>query len=156
MRTEQIEFHGRMLKRGFWIYVWTISFRQKKYFYVGRTGDNSSPNAASPFNRLSMHLDMRDNATANCIVRRMREKGVDPTACKYKMLAIGPLFEEQDDFESHRPYRDRVARIEAELAYYLTERGCDVVGVHPRRGEYDMRLFNRIKRHVGEKVLRNI
>ena len=44
------------LERGFWLYVWVIDGAGDTLHYVGRTGDSSSSNAQSPFNRMGQHL----------------------------------------------------------------------------------------------------
>ena len=58
----EMGFEGEVLQRGFWLYVWKIAYDQETYLYIGRTGDSSSPNASSPFNRIGQHLDFRENA----------------------------------------------------------------------------------------------
>ena len=67
----RMSFNGQVLKRGFWLYVWKISTPRGKCLYVGRTGDSSSPNAASPFNRIGQHLDLRKNAKGNTMTKRL-------------------------------------------------------------------------------------
>jgi hypothetical protein len=47
-------------------------------------------------------------------------------------MAFGPLFAEQPDFELHKPFRDRAAAIETDLARSLKEAGAEVLGTHPR------------------------
>jgi hypothetical protein len=55
--THVFSFDGKLLQRGFWLYVWEITAADHEvFYYVGRTGDSSSPNAQSPFNRMSQHL----------------------------------------------------------------------------------------------------
>mgnify|MGYP001560457347 FL=1 len=145
---EQLRFSGSLLKRGFWIYLWRIRSREKMIIYVGRTGDNSSRYASSPFNRLSTHLDLRQTAKGNSLVRLLKGKGINPVSCTFEMLAVGPLFKEQRSYRSHKPYRDRTALLEAELASYLKEKGYEVLGNHPKCGEYDRRIFAKLKKTV--------
>jgi hypothetical protein len=58
----QLSFSGAMLSRGFWLYVWEIVAEDgKTVFYVGMTGDSSSPNAQSPFGVLPQ-LEMECSA----------------------------------------------------------------------------------------------
>ena len=45
--THTLTLPGAMIERGFWLYVWRIKSPVGKLLYVGRTGDNSSPNAAA-------------------------------------------------------------------------------------------------------------
>jgi hypothetical protein len=51
--TYTVVLDGRTLQRGFWLYVWEVTTPNgAKLLYVGRTGDSSSINAQSPFNRM--------------------------------------------------------------------------------------------------------
>lgn len=60
--THCLDFDGRILQCGFWLYVWKITPRTGPAFhYVGRTGDSSSFNAQSPFNRMGQHLGFKKN-----------------------------------------------------------------------------------------------
>ena len=103
-----MSFHGDLLKRGFWLYVWDIRTASERHLYVGRTGDSSSCNAASPFQRIGQHLDSRANAKGNALAKQLKKLAADPALCAFDMTAIGPLFPEQADFEAHKPIRDRV------------------------------------------------
>ena len=131
LKPQVLSFNGSILNRGFWLYVWHIRLGRSQFLYVGRTGDSSSVHAASPFSRLSRHLDDRPNAAANMIIRHIEEKNLDLLRCSYKMIAIGPLFPEQTDRDRHRKCRDIVASLEGALANYLNLR-YNVVGSHPQ------------------------
>ena len=98
-----IPFDGRVLNRGFWVYVVDVHSPSGRYVYVGRTGDSSSANAASPFSRIGQHLDFRKKAKGNALARNLRSVGVDPRAYRLEMIAVGPLFPEQKNFDDHRP-----------------------------------------------------
>jgi len=128
VKIHHIRFSGAILERGFWLYIWRIQSDTRTFFYVGRTGDSSSKYAASPFSRLGQHLDVRQTATANMLLRHVRKMGLDPLACNYELIALGPLFPEQPTLDLHREIRDRIASIEAELASYLRAKGLEVVG----------------------------
>lgn len=131
MNCYKAEFQGGILKRGFWIYVWQINRRDgTSVYYVGRTGDSSSANAASPFNRLTQHLDYRDNAKGNSMYRNLNAKGINPCLCDFHLWACGPIFPEQDTFENHKPYRDKIAALEYALAMELHDMGLTVIGTH--------------------------
>ena len=101
INVQKMSFDGQVLKRGFWLYVWKIIYDGKEYYYVGRTGDSSSSNAASPFNRIGQHLDFRENAKGNSLAKRLIEVGVDPKKCLFEMLALGPIYKEQESFDLH-------------------------------------------------------
>ena len=150
MDSYKVEFSGNILERGFWLYIWRIQSNDRVVWYVGRTGDSSSANAASPFGRLSQHLDLRNSATANMLARNLRNVGIEPEQCHYNLLAIGPIFPEQNDFTEHVPFRDATGLLEAELANYLIEQELEVIGSHPSRGEFDRRLFERVLELVDE------
>ena len=68
-------FDGAILKRGFWLYlVEVVSSGGRRAVYVGRTGDTSSPYAASLFARLTGHLNDRKSAKANSLLKRLIEQ----------------------------------------------------------------------------------
>jgi hypothetical protein len=106
-----MSFQGELLRRGFWLYVWSIKGDQSHHLYVGRTGDSSSPNASSPFNRIGQHLDTRSNAKGNSLARHLRSAGIDSERCTFEMIAIGPIDPEQKTFEEHRPIHDITAAL---------------------------------------------
>ena len=143
--THHLAFRGDLLKRGFWIYVWKITSPGGGLrLYVGRTGDSSSPNAASPFERMGQHLDFRPNAKSNAMMRQLRSAGLDPTSCTFELQALGPFFPEQTTKEEHEPFRDRLARIESELARELRDRGYEVLGSHGSRMALDEELWSQV------------
>jgi hypothetical protein len=144
----EMGFQGEVLQRGFWLYVWEIIYGRTTYVYVGRTGDSSSPNASSPFSRIGQHLDFRENAKGNSLAKRLKEKGVDPKTSKFRMLALGPLFEEQESFEAHKPYRDQMATFEYELAAYLREMKFEVLGTHHKGTPVSPDVVYEIKSRV--------
>lgn len=152
MNSYATQFSGKILERGFWLYIWRIQSPSRTVWYVGRTGDNSSPNAASPFGRLSQHLDLRTSATANMLARNLHRAGIEPEQCQFGLLAIGPLFPEQNSFEEHVPFRDSTALLEAELAHHLTEQGLEVIGTHSPRGKFDKELFAEVLEKVSEFI----
>lgn len=143
MEFHRVVFSGSVLERGFWLYVWRIQHANGQLFYVGRTGDSSSQYAASPFSRLSQHLDIRQSATANMLMRHLRKEGLNPLACDFEMAAIGPLFPEQASLEEHRIYRDKTAYLETALAAHLRMYGT-VLGKHPSPGHHDVELFEYV------------
>jgi hypothetical protein len=123
---QQLSLPGAMLARCFWLYVWEVTAADgTKWLYIGRTGDSSSPNAQSPFVRLSQHLGQ--NPKSNALRRNLVKAGVDVGACRsFKLTACGPILAEQANMERHRPLRDKMAALEKglsdalELAGYLT------------------------------------
>jgi hypothetical protein len=145
MKSHSLTFTGALIERGFWLYVWHVACGKKSIVYVGRTGDSSSQYAASPFNRLGQHLDVRESASANMLLRHMRKKDMDPTAGKYRMVAVGPIYPEQETMELHRRHRNVVAAMEAALGRHMKEeRGYDVVGNTNSKHPLNMQLFRQV------------
>lgn len=155
LSAHHIAFDGALLKRGFWLYVWEIAHGAQRVYYVGRTGDSSSKHASSPFSRVGMHFDIRPNAKGNSLLRRLRDAELDPNDCTYEMLAVGPLFDEQNDFETHKPIRDIVATLEHELAKTLKARGFAVIGAHHAAAPLDEALFLEVMQLVEAKFFSN-
>ena len=153
MKIHQLKFSGALIERGFWLYIWRVTHENDHVLYVGRTGDSSSKYAASPFNRLGQHLDIRPNATANTLLRNIKAEGFDPVACEFELTSIGPLFPEQETLDEHRKYRDIIAPLEVALSEHLKDKGHKVIGSHPRSRPKDERLFNQIKSMIEGQFL---
>ena len=137
--THTIAFSGGLLKRGFWLYVWEISTPDDLLYYVGRTGDSSSPNAQSPFNRMSQHLGF--NERSNVLRRRLRARDIDPEACTFRLVAHGPILKEASGLEDHRRPRDITAALEKAMAVALTDAGYNVINKVHCRTPLDDKLF---------------
>ena len=141
-----MSFSGRLLERGFWLYVWKITDQNDRLaLYVGRTGDSSSANAASPFNRIGQHLDFRPKAKGNAMARQLAAADMEPRWCFFEMVAIGPLFPEQKSFTAHCPFRDTLAALEMKCADYLKSRGYGVLGTHASKKKLDENLWNQVE-----------
>jgi hypothetical protein len=148
MKLHCLEFHGGLLERGFWLYVWRVRHNSDCVLYVGRTGDSSSRFASSPFSRLGQHLDVRVNATANMLLRNIRAIGFDPQQCSFELFSYGPLFPEQPDLLLHRRHRDIVGPLETALAEHLKGSGHRVLGKHPKVRSFDGALFDEVRTHI--------
>ena len=151
LRSYSMSFHGELLERGFWLYVWDIRTGTERHLYVGRTGDSSSPNAASPFQRIGQHLDPRDKAKGNSLARQLKRVAADPSACSFEMVAVGPLFPEQQTFDNHKPFRDRVGALENALAKRLHDRGYNVIGTHSSTQSPEPQLWQEVCRIIDNK-----
>lgn len=126
--TFTVTLDGAMLRRGFYLYVWEITPPDgKKVLYVGRTGDSSSPNAQSLFNRLGQNLGTL--STSSMVRNNLEKRGIDPTQCQFDMVGYGPIFDELPvkDMEAHKPIRDKVGAAEKKLAEDLKNAGYDVM-----------------------------
>lgn len=144
MDTWRMEFSGRLLRRGFWLYIWDIKHDKSRHLYVGRTGDSSSANASSPFRRIGQHLETKVNAKGNALGRCLKRAGIHAESCIFKMTAVGPLFDEEKTFQAHVIPRDKTAALERALADELRKRGYKILGDHPRAGSFDESLFEEI------------
>jgi hypothetical protein len=146
-----VSFDGMLLSRGFWLYVWRIKCGPRTVFYVGRTGDTSSENAASPFNRLSQHLNLRENSKGNALARKLKENGFKPEECLFEFVALGPLIAESKAIDVHRSRRDAMAAVERFAADWLRERGNEVLGKHPRKRDCDAELLSIVSKFLSAK-----
>lgn len=125
----------------------------KTLVYVGRTGDSSSSNAASPFSRVSSHLDLQPSARANALVRNLRAAGIEPSECVYQFYGVGPIFPEAVDPSEHILIRDKMAPVEAALADELRKRGHVVLGNHACRRPLDPALLQSVLAVLPEDLL---
>lgn len=148
MEAYSIKFDGRVLDRGFWLYVIDIDAPQGRHLYVGRTGDSSSANASSPFSRLGQQLYCRAHAKGNALARNLRKAKIEPRDCSMEMIALGPIYPEESEFTAHQPVRDQVAALEKALATALRERGYTVLGKHSCSLEPDSAKLDEIVRLV--------
>lgn len=139
----ELDLPGGMTERGFWLYVWQVKAVADDVLYVGRTGDNSSPYAASVYRRMGQHLGDADNT--NALLRHLQDRFKNREIHsyeKFRMISYGPIFPEverhpefayrvqphwQAALELHNPYRDRAAALERKLAQELHAAGYDVM-----------------------------
>jgi len=124
---EQLSFSGNLLKRGFWLYIWKITLRDNLIVhYVGRTGDNASCKAQSPFARVSAHLG--SNKHANALRRNLKKAQILPESClKFDLVAYGPLHDETDDKREHETCRNHVGALEKALCDGMRGAGYKVL-----------------------------
>ncbi len=142
--THELKFNGEILQRGFWLYIWEITTQeQKNLYYVGRTGDSSSNNAQSPFNRMGQHLGFNDKS--NVLRRQLEGKGIDPAKCTFRLVAHGPILEEATTNELHQKCRDNLAALEKALAEAMAEAGYKVMNTVNCRKMLNIGQFNQIR-----------
>jgi hypothetical protein len=142
--TFKLTLPGPMLRRGFWLYVWRVLAPDgSELLYVGRTGDNSSPNAAPAYIRMGQHLGSAKNQ--NALRRHLTDRKIEPEECReFDLVAHGPIHPEvirPDDFdptnkdsraalmETHLPFRNEVGAMEKRLAEDLSLAGYNVMNV---------------------------
>ncbi|WP_377277314.1 hypothetical protein [Rhizobium sp. R86522] len=143
-KLHHLKLPGGMTERGFWLYVWRVENPNgEEFLYVGRTGDNSSPYAASTYRRMGQHLGDADNT--NALLKHLREHDRARPIHEYEtfeMISYGPIFPEVErhpDFayrvephwtdarNRHDPFRDRMAALEKKLAQELKARKYNVM-----------------------------
>lgn len=146
-KTHRVSITGEFLARGFWLYVWEVKpTKGKPLFYVGRTGDSSSPNAQSPFVRMGQHLGYLKNA---CMLRNhLGKAGVDPEDCEFRMIAHGPILPEAKPktMKEHRLRRDRIAALEKALECSMSQAGYNVMNEVKCRVKVEPKLLERVLR----------
>jgi hypothetical protein len=139
-----LSFSGKLLRRGFWLYVWEITTSDGIHiYYVGRTGDSSSSNAQSPFNRMGQHLGFNDNS--NALRRRLVGMEVAPEECDFRLVAYGPIMGEAAFDEEHERLRDVMAAYEKALAEVLAAAGYKVINTVNCRKPLDSNAFEHIR-----------
>ena len=142
--THTLTLPGAMIERGFWLYVWRIASPVGELLYVGRTGDSSSTNAATPFARMAQHLGT--NNRENMVRRHLEGRRVPPETCtSFDLIAHGPIFEETPDARTHTERRDVVAALEKALADGLARSGYDVLNNVKDRHHLDVRLWTMVR-----------
>ncbi len=140
----ELTFSGGLLRRGFWLYIWEIKTpEQTRLYYVGRTGDSSSSNAQSPFNRMGQHLGFNDKS--NVLRRCLMGRGIAPEACEYRLVSYGPIRAEAATLDEHRELRDDIAALEKALAEAMNTAGYTVINTVGCRMPLDEKLFEDVR-----------
>ena len=141
----EVCFEGGVLRRGFWLYVWEVTpAGETPLYYVGRTGDSSSTNAQSPFNRMGQHLGFAKNS--NMLRRHLMEHGAVPESCAFRLIALGPIEQEATTpgRREHDQRRDLVAAMEKALADLLASSGLKVMNRVVSRKPLDEARFAHV------------
>jgi hypothetical protein len=140
MSTYTVSLDGGFLARGFWIYVWEVRDPEgEMMLYVGRTGDSSSPNAQSPFNRMGQHLGFAKNSSM--LRNHLEGRDVSPDLCVYRFVAHGPILPEAKDWKTHVIRRDLAAAVEKQLAEDFAAAGYDVLNAVISGKDLDLELY---------------
>jgi hypothetical protein len=147
--TYTVSLDGGFLARGFWIYVWEVrDLDGAVMLYVGRTGDSSSPNAQSPFNRMGQHLGFAKNSSM--LRNHLQGRDVSPDLCAFRLVAHGPILPEAEDWETHVIRRDLAAAVEKQLAEDFAAAGYDVLNSVVSGKELDGELYASIHASFAE------
>jgi hypothetical protein len=122
----RLTFDGGLLTRGFWLYVCEITRPDSsRVYYVGRTGDTSSQNPQSPFNRMSQHLGSNKNSMA--LRKSLTAQNINPDECSFRLVAYGPLLKEAEASEPYTTLMGIMAALEKALADAMCEAGYKVI-----------------------------
>jgi hypothetical protein len=153
---------GPMLQRGFWLYVWQVETPKGEMLYVGRTGDNSSPNAVAPYSRMGQHLGFVN--TQNALRKHLEKRGIEPENCAaFYLIAHGPIYPEAlkvdgaDRFASmkkHTPMRNLVGAMEKALADDLVSAGYTVLNTVKWSHPYDPEVWSSVRVAFAEHFSR--
>lgn len=139
-----MSLNGGFLARGFWIYVWEVRDPEGSVMlYVGRTGDSSSPNAQSPFNRMGQYLGFAKNSSM--LRNHLQGRDVSPDLCLFRLVAHGPILPEAEDWKSHVIRRDLAAAVENQLAEDCAAAGYDVLNSVASGKELDDDLYAPVR-----------
>lgn len=156
--THSMTLPGPMLRRGFWLYVWRVEAPDgEEWLYIGRTGDNSSPNASAPYTRMGQHLGSMKNQ--NALRARLRDQGIEAEDCQaFHLVAHGPLYPEVERpdcpnerkalreglMKKHKPVRDKVGAYERDLERALRKAGYNVLNTVKWKPEGDQVRWHEI------------
>ena len=158
----RIELEPAILRRGFWLYVFRACVGDQVLLYVGRTGDNRPPQAASPYDRFGQHLGIT-NTAANGFRNYLAPHLGDDWEANLQSLDFrcwGPIFEpvvskakfdagtdheRQDWAEEHARRRKIVGGLERRLAEELDTRGYDVLNTVRDRNEVASELWEQLE-----------
>jgi hypothetical protein len=144
--THELRFDGLLLQRGFWLYVWEVAPPNgARLHYVGRTGDASSINAQSPFARMAQHLGFAK--TSMMLRKHLDARGVNPTTCKFRLIAHGPILPEAEckTWEVHKARRDILAAMERALCEELKAAGYDVLNKVNSKKPLDAGMYEFVR-----------
>jgi hypothetical protein len=156
MKISRMSFDGAILERGYWVYVILIYHKSgKMHLYIGRTGDQSSQNAGSPFQRVANHLNLLPSAPMSAIKRLIKQKGYKPSACQFRLIAKGPLFSERKD-EQHWPIRNKMTALEKSIASHFCSKGYDVLGKHDDNQAKDPELFKKVISSLEPEIQKEV
>ena len=79
----------------------------------------------------------------------MRAK-IDPIQSSFEMVAFGPIFDEQSDFAAHKPFRDKMAGVEKEVARILRDRNYNIIGTHRTNARLDGPTLDSFARELDK------
>jgi len=82
----------------------------------------------------------------------LQRAGVRIEECTFEMVAIGPIWREEVDFDSHRLVRDQMAELERAIADDLRDHEYAVLDTHPRAGNPDQSVLHQLRTPARSQV----
>ncbi|MBY5816630.1 hypothetical protein HFN60_13385 [Rhizobium leguminosarum] len=163
--THKLTLPADMLRRGFWLYTWrVVGPAGEELLYVGRTGDNSSPNASPAYIRMGQHLGSLD--TQNALRKHLAKRDIFPEQCRhFELVCHGPIYPEiekpanfsredrllrKELMEKHIPLRNIVGAMEKQLANDLAAADYTVLNTVPWPHDVDPELWKPIRAAFAE------
>ena len=116
-----IELKPEWFRMGYYVYIVVIVYKNKRYYYVGMTGDRKHKVARSPFYRMGGHFSQLKSSTQNQIIRGLKSKvgiqNVEQALTEIKFTYYSYLIEPFDrtDITLHSEKRKRTEQIESYL-----------------------------------------
>lgn len=128
----ELRFSGRILARGYWLYVVEVAVTNARtIYYVGRTGDSSSICSQSPFHRVGQHLG--GNTKVNALTKYILGKHINISNCDYRFVTIGPIFPDaKGNDERHQTRKKANSALEKHIAELFLQQRREVNTVHSR------------------------
>jgi hypothetical protein len=71
------------------------------------------------------------------------------------MLAIGPIYPEQKEFNKHKLLRDKMATLESEVAACIRSNGGEVIGIHYKNAEPEPVVLGSVLQSVRKFLIDN-
>jgi hypothetical protein len=103
------------------------------------------------FGGIGQHVDPNPNSKSNALARNLRNLEIEPEECNFQFTAIGPIFDECENMESHVPVRDQMAALERRTADWFREQGFDVIGTHPRPRDVNAEIWNQLEAELTQR-----
>jgi hypothetical protein len=141
----ELTFNGGILELGFWLFVWEITTPEKDLlYYVGRTGDSSTVNSHSPFNRIVQLLSINDQK--NALRTTLDQHKIEATECDFRLVAYGPILKQAATFDEHTKSREIIGGLESKLINELRASGYTVFNTLNRRKPLENELWPAIRK----------
>jgi hypothetical protein len=149
----EISFDGRVLARGFWLYVWEITKPNGgRIYYVGRTGDKSSGVCQSPFDRFSKHLG--SNSNNNALQSHLKKQELQPEHCSFSFHALGPIL--ADSKLNHGQKCDMADALEKALADFMSDAGYKLLNTVNSQMPLNKKLWKQLQKQFAEKFPKSL